>query len=70
MSQLKLLNKKIIISATADGIGWSIARECLLNGAFVYVSDKNQEALDKISKHNLFSGSLFVDIIYTLTESC
>ena len=53
MSQLKLLNKKIIISAAADGIGWSIAQECMLNGGIVFLSDKNNDSLDEISKHDL-----------------
>ena len=61
MSQLKLLNKKIIISAAADGIGWSIAQECMLNGAIVYLTDKNNESLDEISKHNLYEKQLFLD---------
>ena len=47
MSQLKLFNKKIIISAAADGIGWSIAQECMLNGAIVYLTDKNNKSLDE-----------------------
>ena len=61
MSQLKLLNKKIIISAAADGIGWSIAKECMLNGAVVYLTDKNNESLDEISKHDLYEKQLFLD---------
>ena len=61
MSQRKLLNKKIIISAAADGIGWSIAQECMLNGAIVYISDKNNESLDTISKHDLYEKQLFLD---------
>ena len=61
MNQPKLLNKKIIISAAANGIGWSIAQECMLNGAIVYVSDKNNESLDKISKHKLYEKQLFLD---------
>ncbi len=61
MSQLKLLNKKIIISAAADGIGWSIAQECMLNGAIVYLTDKNNESLDEISKHDLYEKQLFLD---------
>ena len=61
MSQLKLLNKKIIISAAADGIGWSIAQECILNGGIVYLSDKNNESLDEISKHDLYEKQLFLD---------
>ena len=65
MSQLKLLNKKIIISAAADGIGWSIAQECMLNGAIVYLTDKNNETLDEISKHNLYEKQLFLDKVNT-----
>ena len=61
MNQLKLLNKKIIISAAADGIGWSIAQECMLNGAIVYISDKNNESLDEISKHDLYEKQFFLD---------
>ena len=61
MNQKKLFNKKIIISAAADGIGWSIAQECMLNGAIVYISDKNNESLDEISKHDLYEKQLFLD---------
>jgi NADP-dependent 3-hydroxy acid dehydrogenase YdfG len=65
MSQKKLFNKKIIISAAADGIGWSIAQECMSNGALVYVSDKNKETLDNISKHDLYEKQLFLDRVNT-----
>ena len=61
MNQLKLLNKKIIISAAAEGIGWSIAQECMQNGAIVYLTDKNNESLDEISKHDLYEKQLFLD---------
>ena len=61
MNQSKLLNKKIIISAAANGIGWSIAQECMLSGAIVYITDKNKESLDKISKHKLYEKQLFLD---------
>ena len=61
MNQLKLFNKKIIISAAANGIGWSIAQECMLNGAIVYLTDKNNESLDEISKHDLYEKQLFLD---------
>ena len=59
MNQKKLLNKKIIISAGADGIGWSIAQSCMLNGALVYITDKNKEALEDISKHDLMTNNYF-----------
>lgn len=65
MNQKNLFNKKIIISAAADGIGWSIAQECMSNGALVYVSDKNKEALDNISKHDLYEKQLFLDRVNT-----
>ena len=65
MNQKKLLNKKIVISAAADGIGWSIAQACMSNGAIVYVTDKNNDALDKISKHNLYEKQLFIDRVNT-----
>ena len=61
MNQKKLINKKIIISAAANGIGWSIAQECMLNGAIIYITDKNKESLDKISKHKLYEKQLFLD---------
>ena len=61
MNHSKLLNKKIIISAAANGIGWSIAQECMLNGAVVYITDKNNESLEKISKHKLYEKQLFLD---------
>ena len=61
MNQPKLLNKKIIISAAADGIGWAIAQACMLNGAFVYITDINNESLNKISKHHLYEKQLFLD---------
>ena len=65
MNQKSLFNKKIIISAAADGIGWSIAQECMSNGALVYVSDKNKGALDNISKHDLYKKQLFLDRVNT-----
>jgi NAD(P)-dependent dehydrogenase (short-subunit alcohol dehydrogenase family) len=65
MNQKKLFNKKIIVSAAADGIGWSIAQECMSNGALVYVSDKNKEALDNISRHELYEKQLFLDRVNT-----
>ena len=65
MNQQKLLNKKIIISAAADGIGWSIAQACMLNGAIVYITDKNKEALENISKHDLYDKQLFLERVNT-----
>ena len=33
----------------------------MLNGAIVYITDKNKESLDKISKHKLYEKQLFLD---------
>ncbi len=68
MNQPKLLNKKIIISAAADGIGWSIAQACILNGALVYITDNNKEALDNISKHDLYKKQFFLDRVNTAND--
>ena len=65
MNQKKLLNKKIIISAAADGIGWSIAQACMSSGALVYITDKNKKALENISKHHLYEKQLFLDRVNT-----
>ena len=65
MNSLKLQNKKIIISAAADGIGWSIAQACMKNGAIVYISDNNNEALDKISQDEFFEKQFFIDKVNT-----
>jgi len=61
--QKKLHNKRIIISAAAEGIGKSITQACLLNGASVYVSDKNEDALQKLSKSIYYNKKLFLDKI-------
>ena len=65
MSQKKLLRKNIIISAAADGIGWAIAKACMENGAIVYISDKNNETLDKISQHELFEKQFYIQNVNT-----
>ena len=67
MNQKKLLNKKIIISAAADGIGWAIAQDCIKNGAIVYISDKNNEAIEKLSEHEQFEKKFYVHNVNTLT---
>jgi NAD(P)-dependent dehydrogenase (short-subunit alcohol dehydrogenase family) len=63
MNCLKLHNKKIIISAAADGIGWAIAQSCMKNGAIVFITDKDEEAIVKISKHKLYQKQFFTDVV-------
>ena len=50
---LSLINKKIIISAGASGIGWSTAKICLSRGAIVYICDIDSKSLKKAQKHPL-----------------
>ena len=55
-----LINKKIIISAGASGIGWSTAKICLSRGAIVYICDIDSKSLKKAQKHPLNKKKLFV----------
>ena len=48
-----LLNKKIIISAGASGIGWTTAKILLSRGATIYLCDIDNKYLNKIRKHPL-----------------
>ena len=56
---LKLKNKKIIISAGASGIGWTTTKECLKNGATVFICDVNKKFINKSKKHPLNNKKLF-----------
>ena len=54
-------SKNIIISAAADGIGWTIAKSCLEKGYSVYLSDINQQKIDEINEHPLINKKIFID---------
>ena len=56
---LSLINKKIIISGGASGIGWSTAKICLSRGAIVYICDIDNKSLKKTQKHPLNKKKLF-----------
>ena len=56
---LSLINKKIIISAGASGIGWSTVKICLSKGAIVYICDIDSKSLKKAQKHPLYKKKLF-----------
>jgi len=68
MTQNKPSGKNIIISAAADGIGWSIASLSLDKGYNVYLSDINQKRIDKIKKHPLINKKLFIDNVDAKNE--
>ena len=46
-----LLNKKIIISAGASGIGWATAKVLDQRGAQVFLCDINEKRIQKINKN-------------------
>ena len=52
-------NKKIIISAGASGIGWATAKECLEQGAKVFVCDVDKKSINKLKKNPLNNKRLF-----------
>jgi|TARA_B110000116_G_scaffold271335_1_gene291820 NAD(P)-dependent dehydrogenase (short-subunit alcohol dehydrogenase family) len=60
MNHQKLLNKNIVISAAADGIGSSIAEYCMNNGATVYLSDINEDKLSLLKDHKNYNKTLFI----------
>ena len=55
MSQGNFVSKNIIISASADGLGWCMATFLLDQGHTVYLSDINQQKIGPIQKHPLFT---------------
>jgi len=60
MNHQKLVNKNIIISAAADGIGWSIAEHCMSNGAKVFLTDIDENKLSLLKNHKSYNSSLFI----------
>ena len=60
MNSQKLINKNIIISAAADGIGLCIAEICMKNGASVFVSDINEDKLSLLKTHKNYNSTLFI----------
>ena len=60
MKQQTLLNKNIIITAAADGIGLAIVEYCLNYGANVFLTDVNQKKLSILKKHPQYNKKLFI----------
>jgi NAD(P)-dependent dehydrogenase (short-subunit alcohol dehydrogenase family) len=56
-----MARKNIIISAAADGIGWTLAKSCLEKGYSVYISDINQKRIDEINEHPLINNKIFIE---------
>ena len=68
MALQNLKNKKIVISAGASGIGWAIAKACVLKGASIYLCDIDRKALNKVKRHPLYNKRIFVSEIDASNE--
>ena len=54
-----LKNKKFIISAAGDGIGFSISKLIVENGGKVYLTDIDQKKINKIKINKKFKNKIF-----------
>ena len=54
-----LKNKKFVISAAGDGIGFAISKLIVENGGIVYLSDIDQKKINKIDKNKKFKNKIF-----------
>ena len=54
-----LKNKKFIISAAADGIGFSISKLIVENGGKVYLTDIDKKNINKIKSNKKFKNKIF-----------
>jgi len=61
MPQGNLVSRNIIISASADGLGWCMATFLIDQGHTVYLSDINQQKIDEVHKHPLFNKRIFIE---------
>ena len=56
-----LKNKKFIISAAGDGIGFAISKLIVENGGKVYLTDIDQKKINKISRNNKYKNKIFAN---------
>ena len=56
-----LKNKKFIISAAGDGIGFAISKLIVDNGGTVYLTDIDQKKINKIRRNNKFKNKIFAN---------
>jgi len=56
-----LKNKKFIISAAGDGIGFAITKLIVQNGGKVYLTDIDQQKINKIKRNNKFKNKIFAN---------
>ena len=63
MQNFELNNKKFIISAAADGIGFVIANKIVENGGKVYLTDINQKKINFIKSSKKYKNKIFAEKI-------
>ena len=56
-----LKNKKFIISAAGDGIGFAISKLIVENGGKVYLTDIDQKKINKINRNKKFKDKIFAN---------
>jgi len=54
-----LKNKKFVISAAGDGIGFAISKLIIENGGIVYLTDIDQIKINKIKKNKKYINKIF-----------
>ena len=59
MAKLDLKNKKFIISAAAEGIGFAIADKIVSNGGIVFLTDIDKEKINKIKLKKKYKNKIF-----------
>tara|TARA_Y100000590_G_C15490592_1_gene927587 strand:- start:59 stop:844 length:786 start_codon:yes stop_codon:yes gene_type:complete len=58
MVKKELFNKKFIISAAADGIGYAIALKIIDNGGIVYLCDINKKKINQIKSNKKYKNKI------------
>ena len=61
MANLELKNKKFIISAAADGIGYIIALKIVENGGVVYISDIDEKKINRIKLNKKYKNKIIAE---------
>ena len=59
MAKLDLSNKKFIISAAAQGIGYAIAKKIIDNGGIVYLCDKDEKKIKLINSNVKYKKKIY-----------
>ena len=63
MAKLELSNKKFIVSAGADGIGFIIALKIIENGGTVYISDIDEKKINLIKSNTKYKNKIYAEKI-------